>query len=175
MKTIKLLFASIFIFVFVACQEDKPVTNQRQKSNNDLEGSWTLVNVSGGFAGMTNNFQPGWILWTFNPTTQLISISNNNPMENSLHDGFETGNYPFSNNTTTSSCENNYQPLSITTVFDGCYSITNNTLTIRNAQIADGFQYTLVRFNDCDNQNNYLIFGRYYGFCGGENCIEKFI
>lgn len=154
MNTTKLFFASFFIFIFFACQENKPETNDRKKSNNDLEGSWTLVNVSGGFAGINNNFQLGWILWRFNPTTQLLSVENNNPMENPLHDGFETGNYSFSTTTTPSRCQNNFQSLKVGEFYERCYRISNNELIINDNIAADGFQYKFIRFVKCGKPSN---------------------
>ncbi len=178
MRQLIILFSLLFIGFFMSCSndcdKDFKVNNaftRRFENQNQLSGKWTLVNISGGFAGTNMGFQPGWITWTFNAINQQLIVVNNNPMPNPVYDGLQTGNYNY-NNIIMSSCGNETMPLNIINSFESCYKITNNTLVIDNNQIADGFKFTLVRVENCND--NYLVFGHFYGFCGGETCIEKF-
>lgn len=168
----------IFIGVLVSCQKDNLTelnlnrkATTRLENANQLDGKWTLVGVSGGFAGTNTNFQSGLITWNFNENNQQLTVVNNNPVSNAIYDGLQTGNYTY-NNSIMVSCGNETTPLNIINSFESCYTISNNTLVINNNQIADGFQLTLVRVENCNS--NYIIFGHFYGECVGEACIEKF-
>jgi hypothetical protein len=177
MKILKITLTILLIGFLTSCQKenlfdsDKNVT-RRFENSNQLTGKWTLVNIAGGIPGSSIGFSPGWITWKFNETTHSLEVINNNPNGNPAYDGLQTGNYTFTNNITPSNCETNFQSLAITNQFESCYNITNDTLIIRNYQIADGLQFTLVRVKNCNS--NYLVFGHFYGECGGEQCVEKF-
>jgi hypothetical protein len=177
MKTLKIILSIIIIGFFISCQKDNindlnKRTTRQVEDPNQLSGKWTLVNITGGIPGSNISFPQGWITWEFNETNHSLNVINNNLYGNPAYSGLQTGVYSFTNNITPSNCENNFQSIEIVDVFYGCYSITNNVLIIKNAQIADGLQYTLIRVQNC--HSNYIVFGHYYGFCGGETCIEKF-
>jgi hypothetical protein len=179
MKILKITLTIIFFGFLTSCQKDtlfdsdKNAT-RRNENSNQLTGKWTLVNIAGGIPGSSIGFPPGWITWKFNETTHLLEVINNNQYGNPAYDGLQTGNYSFTSNIIPFNCENNYQSLAITNQFESCYNIANDTLIIRNYQIADGLQFSLVRVNECATSSNYVVFGHFYGECGGEQCIEKF-
>jgi hypothetical protein len=179
MKILKITLTVLLIGLLTSCQKenlfdsDKNVT-RRFENSNQLTGKWTLVHIAGGIPGSSIGFPPGWITWKFNETTNSLEVINNNLYANPVYSGLQTGNFTFTNNITPSNCETNFQSLAITDQFESCYNIANDTLIIRNYQIADGLQFTLVRINECDTSSNYIVFGHFYGFCGGETCIEKF-
>ncbi len=50
----------------------------QHSSEKKLEGRWSLVNVSGGFAGVDTDFEIGLITWDFNTTSSEITVTNNN-------------------------------------------------------------------------------------------------
>ncbi len=168
----------IFTELLVSCQKENLIdldlnrkATTRLENLNQLSGTWTLITISGGFAGINENFQPNVITWQFSENNQLITVINNNPPTNAIYDGLPAGNYNY-NNTIQVNCGNETVPLNIINSFESCYSISNDTLVINNNQIADGFKLTLVRVHNCNS--NYIIFGHFYGECGGEACIEKF-
>jgi hypothetical protein len=134
----KFLFAT-FIFINVtlsSCSNDDNFTNK-----NSVEGSWKLVNVTGTFAGINNNFTYGIITWDFNSITQTVTVVNNNTDSN-LWDVLETGvyNYQFINNPDSPCGES----IEIDGSVFGCYSVENDNLVI-DQSIADGFAITLKR------------------------------
>jgi hypothetical protein len=182
MKILKITLSILLIGFLMSCQKenlfdsDKNVT-RRFENSNQLTGKWTLVNISGGIVGASDNFQPGWITWEFKENNHQLKVIENVPTATVyITYGLESGNYTYTNNTTPSNCENNFESLTINNQFESCYKITNNTLVIDNNQIADGFKFTLIRFEECGTPSelNYLVFGHFYGYCGGETCIEKF-
>lgn len=59
-----------------------------------LNGSWSLVQVTGGFAGVDDSFDHGVIVWEFNKQTSQVTINNANE-EDTIFDGFPSGMYPF--------------------------------------------------------------------------------
>ncbi|MCF6132838.1 hypothetical protein [Flavobacterium wongokense] len=105
-----------------------------------VDGQWKLVHVSGSFAGISSDFAPGVITWDFNPTTQMVTVVNNNTDAN-LTDIFETGvyNYQIVANPDPQTCS---QIIKIDNVEMGCFSIVNGNLEIDQA-FADGFTVTL--------------------------------
>ncbi len=134
----KFLFAT-FIFINVtlsSCSNDNNFTNK-----NSVEGRWKLVNVTGTFAGINNNFTYGIITWDFNSITQTVTVVNNNTDSN-LWDVLETGvyNYQFINNPDSPCGES----IEIDGSIFGCYSVDNEYLVI-DQSIADGFAITLKR------------------------------
>jgi hypothetical protein len=90
MKYKSLIVLAFLVFFSAGCQKDAddPVTDP-------LNGSWNLINVSGGFAGINENFPAGSIIWTFNATAATLSVVNNDTT-NALFDGLPSGNYAYS-------------------------------------------------------------------------------
>ena len=125
----------IFFSLFLSgCSHDS-----KTATTNSLSGQWKLVNVSGTFAGIHDDFTPGLITWTFNPTNLTVTVVNNNTDPNKW-DVLETGVYPYHFvNTPDMPC---LQSLDINGSVYGCYSITNSNLVI-DQSIADGFAITL--------------------------------
>ncbi|WP_264520784.1 hypothetical protein [Flavobacterium sp. N1994] len=135
MKKLISFFGVFFLFLFVSCNSNSNATTD------PIQGQWKLVNVSGTFAGINNNFTVGMITWDFNPITQTVTVTNNNTDPN-LWDVLETGVYPYHFvNNPESPCG---QSIDINGSAYGCYSISNNTLVI-DQSIADGFAIRLER------------------------------
>ncbi|QBZ97943.1 hypothetical protein [Flavobacterium sangjuense] len=124
----------LMTLLLVGCSKDSNTS-----AHDTVTGQWKLVNVSGTFAGINNDFPEGMITWDFNPITQTVTVTNNNTDSN-LWDVLETGvyNYHFANNPGMPCSESIY----INGAEYGCYSIANDSLVI-DQSIADGFAITL--------------------------------
>ncbi len=134
----KIIFiCAIFISVLLSsCSNDN-----KSNKNDSVSGRWKLVNVTGTFAGINNNFTSGLITWDFNAITQTVTVVNNNTDPN-LWDVLETGVYNFQiiNNPDFPCGES----IEIDGSVFGCYSVVNDSLVI-DQSIADGFAITLKR------------------------------
>ncbi|MCF6129961.1 hypothetical protein L1S35_09755 [Flavobacterium sp. AS60] len=134
MKKQHLILGILIMLLFVGCSKDSSTP-----TSDSVTGQWKLVNVSGTFAGINNDFPEGMITWDFNPITQTVTVTNNNTDPN-LWDVLETGvyNYHFVNNPEMPCAESIY----IDGSEYGCYSVVNDSLII-DQSIADGFAVTL--------------------------------
>ncbi|MGC4041354.1 MAG: hypothetical protein QM710_11380 [Flavobacterium sp.] len=105
-----------------------------------VDGQWKLTNVSGSIIGSSSDFEPGMITWDFNPTTQTVTVVNNNTDENKT-DIFETGiyNYQIVANDNPELCS---QVIKIDNIEMGCFNIVEGKLKIDQA-FADGYTLTL--------------------------------
>ncbi len=56
---------------------------------------WHLTNVSGGIAGVNENFELKTIIWSFNDVTQKLTVTNNNS-DDVIQDGLDSGVYDYS-------------------------------------------------------------------------------
>jgi hypothetical protein len=85
MKNLFLLFITYSFYITMSC------TNN---SNNDGQTeTWNLINISGGIAGVNNDFLQGTIIWILNPQNYTLAIENNNTDNN--YDGFDSGIYSY--------------------------------------------------------------------------------
>ncbi len=150
MKKIKILVFLLFLILFNSCQNDDIQTiSKKETLNSEINGQWTLVNVSGGFAGTNMDFPAGWITWNFNESSATLTVVNNNLYANPMYDGLQTGTYTYSSFLTTTSCGNDFNPLAITNGFESCYTIMDDVLIIANNQIADGYILKFKRMMFC--------------------------
>ncbi|WP_333600862.1 hypothetical protein [Flavobacterium sp.] len=135
MKTLKIITGLLFFAILISCSSDSGAA-----STDPVQGQWKLVNVSGTFAGINNNFPPGQITWHFNSITQTVTVINNNTDPNKW-DVLETGvyNYQIIINPEPSSCS---EIIKINGGDMGCFTVSDNTLLI-DQSIADGFAVTL--------------------------------
>ncbi len=134
MKKSVLSLAILLLVLLPSCSNDS-------NPNTDIiQGQWKLINVSGTFAGIDNDFAPGLITWDFNPTTQTVTVVNNNTDAN-LWDVFETGVYNYQ------IVDNSEYPcgeiIEIDGIEMGCFSVTGDNFVI-DQSIADGFRLQLV-------------------------------
>ncbi|MDO7171685.1 hypothetical protein [Mariniflexile sp. AS56] len=105
---------------------------------------WHLINVSGGIAGVDNNFDLNKIVWTFDDETHTLTVSNTNTTD--VEDGFDTGEYTYS----VTEDANKEQFLTIESNEFGHMTISETELIINqnmttNGSGADGFMYTFKR------------------------------
>lgn len=87
MKTKLILSLALLLSIFSSCNDDNQIF-----AVTDIDGEWSLVNISGGEAGVNTDFAEGLIKWTIDG--ELLTIVNNNP--SSDYDAYESGNYSIS-------------------------------------------------------------------------------
>ena len=133
MKTHLLTTFLLICSLSSCCQSDDNNT-----ITNALEGTWNLVRITGGFAGVDDEFEPGLIIWDFNTSNTTLTVSNNNT-ENTIYDGLPSGVYTYS---ITISEEGQF--ITIENMPNGKLTISENQMTIDNNIPADGF---LLSFN----------------------------
>ena len=81
----------VFMLLLFSCNQDDDAGQNRAST---LNGSWSLVNVSGGFAGVNDAFQIGTITWDFNQNTLELTVTNTNTA-NVIFDGLPSGTYDY--------------------------------------------------------------------------------
>jgi len=82
MKKLLLIFITCALCLSSSCDND----NANTKSE-----SWFLVNISGGIAGINEDFEKGIIVWTFNEEDAILTVENTTGSTN----GFESGTYSY--------------------------------------------------------------------------------
>jgi hypothetical protein len=87
-KNLMFIFLSV-LFVTVSCSD----TNDDIKD--PIDGEWHVANISGGFAGINDDYAHGAIIWNFDSQTSKLTVANNNTA-NTLYDGLDSGEYPYS-------------------------------------------------------------------------------
>ena len=87
MKTIYLVLAFSFLFLTSCTQDD----NDNNSENNIVNGTWSIRNVSGGIAGINEDFQEGKMVWGFNRGKLTVT----NLETNSFRYGLENGIYSY--------------------------------------------------------------------------------
>jgi len=69
MKSFYVIILSILLF---SCSSDDDSTRETT-----LQGTWNLVNVTGGIAGIDEDIERGMVVWDFNMTSGMVTITNN--------------------------------------------------------------------------------------------------
>ena len=87
-KSLILFILSVFTLL-VSCSSNDGI------ENDPIDGLWDVHNISGGFAGINDDYMRGAIIWSFDTQTSNLTITNNNTA-NTIYDGFESGKYPYS-------------------------------------------------------------------------------
>ncbi len=126
-----------FCGVIASCNDDSPQAST-------INGTWNLKNVSGGLAGINDDYNRGIIKWNFDSQALTLTVENNNS-QNIIYDGFESGVYSYS---ILESGGNSY--LIVEDTEFGGYTLTENNLMIDQNKTstgsgADGFIIELER------------------------------
>lgn len=105
---------------------------------------WNLTNVSGGIAGVNNDFDLGTIIWTFSADNSTLTVINNNT-DDTIEDGLDSGTYPYTietigDNSFLTLADNEYGKL---TVSETELVIDQNITSTGTG--ADGFIFTFKR------------------------------
>ena len=136
MKNIPVILC--FTLVFINCKSD----DDSQENSATLQGKWSLVNVSGGLAGVDDNFDTGMIVWSFDQETFTLTVTNTNT-ETVVYDGLPTGTYDYKVLTTdgvTSSLVIDDYDFSM--IID---TLTRTTLLLDDGIVVDGFGVIFMR------------------------------
>lgn len=129
-------YALTFMLLMFSCTSD----DDNQNTEATLNGSWHLVNVSGGLVGVNDDFDTGLITWIFNENNLELTVINTNTTD-VIFDGLASGTY-------------NYQPLTTTgentDIVVDFFSFRITTLTtvqliLDEGIAADGFLLTFSR------------------------------
>ena len=128
------LYILLILIILIGCSTGDD-TNNRSVS---LQGAWNLVNVTGGFAGVDQDFDKGTIIWNFNESDAMVEITNNNTVTG-VYDGFPSGTYTYSINTTVDIDE-----LIVNEVNLGTFTSTSENFSV-NQQFRDGFEIQFMR------------------------------
>ncbi len=136
MKSYGTLFSLLFVFLLCSC----PAPN----NNSAIDGSWNLVKLSGGLAGLDCDYAKGLILWTFENNN--FSTENTNSASDicaSVAKSMDAGTY---------SVEEHEKAfyLKINANYLGKITIVGNSLTIDgtnrpNGTVADAFSWALEK------------------------------
>ena len=86
---------NIFLFLLSACTLLVGCSSDKDSEKDPIDGIWDVSNISGGFAGINDDYSPGIIRWSFNTKNSKLTIANTNTT-NTIYDGFESGEYPYS-------------------------------------------------------------------------------
>ncbi|WP_166965438.1 hypothetical protein [Yeosuana marina] len=97
-----------------------------------IKSSWNLVNISGGFAGVNENFNTGEIVWSFNEDNSILTVTNTNT-SGSIEYGPISGTYSFS---VTNNGSNLF--LFIDSNEFGSFTVTQNQLIIDQSMTTNG-------------------------------------
>jgi len=127
------------IVLFTNCNNDDDDDSTQTES---LNGIWNIKNISGGFAGINDEYETGIITWTFN--NQILTVENND-IQGNIYSGFETGTYSYS-----STEINGANYIIIENSEYGGYTLSTNNLTINQNETtsgsgADGFMLQFER------------------------------
>lgn len=140
MKSKLLILLTLFISLS-NCSIDNNSTNNPPQV---IKIYWNLINVSGGIAGVNEDFQSGTITWTFDEPTETLTIFNNNTNVN-IEDGLDSGTYSYS---ILNVEDKSFLVLDSNEL--GSIELTTNQLTINEnikseSNVADGFIYLFSR------------------------------
>ena len=143
MKNLKLLLLLLYIPIAASCNNDDD-NNTPPPVNTTLEGSWKLINISGGFQGMNQDFEEGLITWNFDESEGSLTVVNNNPAD--VYDALGTGDYLYTVTPVESqSCGSTISVTQNLMIHNfGCMTLNGNNLTMSQIE-SDGFLLTFKR------------------------------
>ena len=130
-------YTLIFTLLLFSCNIDDDTQKNCEPT---LNGSWSLVNVLGGLAGINDDFEVGLIIWDFNQENLELTVTNNNTVD-VIYDGFPSGTYDYEIITQT----NGDTSLIINTISYSITTLSSSQLVLDEGVAADGFLLTFSR------------------------------
>lgn len=136
----KKILLPLFAIAFTACN------NSDDASTNNpvvISGNFTLVNVSGSIAGVSNDFEPGVIKWHIDGENNSLAVINNFDDSNgTIEDFMETGSYTFETTTNETAGQCPYKYVAGENDL-GCITQEEDGTIIFTQPYADGYVLTL--------------------------------
>ncbi|WP_100609854.1 hypothetical protein [Confluentibacter lentus] len=140
-------------YLIIACISFFTLTNcSLNDINNDIPQVtrvlWHLKNVSGGVAGVDNDFASGVIIWEFKNGNSTLTVTNTNS-NTAIEDGLDSGNYSY-NITPIGTSSKTYLVIN-SNEFGSISFASNDTQLIINQNetstgpVADGYIYTFTK------------------------------
>ena len=126
-------FFVLVLFSF-SCNSDD---DAQQNTDSALQGTWSLVNVSGGLAGVNDDFEIGTITWNFNEDNLELTVTNTNTTT-VIYDGFPSGTYDYELLTPTEESAS----VTINSFEYRITTLTSSLLLLDEGVAADGFLLT---------------------------------
>ena len=113
------------IVLFTNCNNDDDSTESES-----IIGTWNVKNISGGIAGIEDEYETGTITWAFN--NEILTVENNDTQGN-IYSGFESGTYSYS-----ATEINGINYIIIDNAEYGGYTLSNDDLTINQNETTSG-------------------------------------
>ncbi|SDG71733.1 hypothetical protein [Winogradskyella thalassocola] len=124
------------MLLILSCNSDD---DAQQNPAPTLNATWSLVNVTGGLAGVNDDFESGTITWHFNNEPSEITVTNNDT-SNAIHSGYPSGIYSYEVVTTSNDTTVVIENTDLRVI-----SLTTNQLILDEGMVSDGFQYTFSK------------------------------
>lgn len=134
-----------FLFILTSCSLDNENNNDEEQQV--ILSFWHLRDTSGGFAGVSDQFELDTVVWFFDETNGTITIENNNT-DDTKQDAFDSGTYTYSiitDDTDQFIIIDGNELGEITVDLTDFIIDENNT---SNGLVADGFVYSFQRVNE---------------------------
>ncbi len=133
-ESMRNLFALVFSIILISCSNDDDSDNRSVS----IQGEWNLVNVTGGFAGVNQDFEKGTIIWNFDESAMTVSVTNNNTITG-VYDGLSSGSYDYS-----IVAPADVDELVVNDINLGTFTISSSSFTVTQ-QFRDGFEILFER------------------------------
>lgn len=133
------IYILTFTLLMLSCNTDD---NSQQNAEPTIGGQWNLVNVTGGLAGVDDDFEVGLIIWDFNEDNLELTVTNNNTA-NVIYDGLSSGTYDYEVLSTTG--EAAYLVIHNFGINDEIITLNASQLVLDEGVAADGFLLTFSR------------------------------
>ena len=142
MKTLffkPLILGCLFLLSCEKSTESITTTQSEKLIKDKLQGSWSLIKISGGIMGLQETYPKNKIIWTFGKEQVSIQDTYSTPHFVMLQNGIYT--YNFENTDTQTGCT---KSLNIRGIALGCVNFENSKLTL-NQLYTDGFLLTFEK------------------------------
>ncbi|WP_405574871.1 hypothetical protein [Winogradskyella sp. Asnod2-B02-A] len=133
------IYILTFTLLMLSCNTDD---NSQQNAEPTIGGQWNLVNVTGGLAGVDDDFEVGLIIWDFNEDNLELTVTNNNTA-NVIYDGLSSGTYDYEVLSTTG--ETAYLVIHNFGINHEIITLNASQLVLDEGVVADGFLLTFNR------------------------------
>ncbi|MBW1296989.1 hypothetical protein [Aquimarina litoralis] len=127
----------LFSIMLIGCSNDDD-NNNNTVNTEQIQGKWSLVNVSGGFAGVDQDIEKGLIEWDFNSDTGMVTITNT-ITDSSFNTILPSGMYSYS-----ISAPADADDLIVNDVNLGRINFENTSFTVQET-LVDGFTFRFER------------------------------